>query len=282
MLEQLGCSQTVLGVLRGVWITRTFNWYTLILVLVWILSPLGGQASLRILYQQQHTNTTTGSVSYADIRVVDDSDILYLFDSNETRANFPLLRSIYGSVLTHPGAATQYADGSSKYFGKMVERLGGLDHAASSLTQDLWLNPRVPRLETMYDFNPMAPGRWLTVGNHDGLTNYSSLLGVPIRGIPALFDGNMTFTVNSSYHNFYCSEWMTNNDEIADWMSVNYDRFEFWPSHPGYESWSDSLRVNMTNLDEVKPSSRLESMYDMLTAVPGIYGLLGRYAKAHR
>jgi hypothetical protein len=63
--------------------------------------------------------------------------------------------------------------------------------------RDLWRNVRIPFLHMLSGYDKTRSD-WTTVPK-DMISDYSSLIGIPIRGFPATWEGNTTFTIQTNY-----------------------------------------------------------------------------------
>ena len=129
---------------------------TLVIVL-WGLSPLGGQSSLRLL-------------STRELSISGNQPVYYLDTSNDTRSwfddsmggmgNDKWITSIYLACLLAPNRTL-------------------------SAATDLWNNVKIPMIETLPDYDPdNTANPWIPVNRSQGLA-YSSLTGLMVAGLPS-------------------------------------------------------------------------------------------------
>lgn len=152
---------------------------------IWILSPLGGQAVLRVL--------STGTLP--DINL----GTMYIFNTSSVGVK---------SYLTNDAFA---AETSSIFFSSLIA-----PQSIQESPMDSWGNVKAPVLESLSAV-PDSDG-WYDIPEED--VDYSSLLGMPITGIPEV--GNTNFSMVSSYFYLVCSKpnCLPLSDEFL-WQSTN-------------------------------------------------------------
>ncbi|KAI1129564.1 hypothetical protein F5Y10DRAFT_147617 [Nemania abortiva] len=167
-LEQCMGSQTISRAFATQIKLRGLNFLGLSIVGLWSLSPIGSQASLRVI-----------SVG-ADLA------------SSQTSLNY---------IKTF----TEYQYGYAAGISEAITKIAGPTTASllagsllGSRFQDLWGNIRLPVVEQID--NKQATG-WMTVPEPSSLT-CSSLVGIPVGIIPGV--GNTSFTLPGSYLAFSC------------------------------------------------------------------------------
>lgn len=139
------------------------------LILLWILSPIGGQASLRAL--------DYGTIIESQPRT------MYYLDWNSTY---------------QPSQKTIEAEESSSESNFVASRLFTSALASTRAVQkssmDSWGNVKIPMLERLS--SPKDSDGWQSVDNSTNVT-YSSLIGVPISAFSPTH--NTTFSLETSY-----------------------------------------------------------------------------------
>ncbi|KAF2268966.1 hypothetical protein CC78DRAFT_565078 [Lojkania enalia] len=143
------------------------------LITLWILSPIGGQASLRIL--------DFSSITYSRPRILFSMDRNATYQPSEEillGVDEGMSRYISSSLFVSAMAST-----------KDVQQSG----------MDSWGNLKIPMLERL-PFIPDSDG-WTTIDRSLNVT-YSSLIGVPVSNISA--DRSTTFSLESWYWTFDC------------------------------------------------------------------------------
>lgn len=170
-IEQLLGSNTISGALITQVQLRAFNILGLILVVLWCLSPLGSQASLRVV----------------SVRRSFPSDVTSL-KALDTFAEYEL-----GS-----------AEGESEALTTVRAPFTAAMMSASLLknrNQDLWGNIRIPAIERLVVFDESTT--WLDIPDPTSV-EYPSLVGVPLTGLESTGTGSTTFTLSGSYLNVTC------------------------------------------------------------------------------
>jgi hypothetical protein len=173
VLDQLLGSTALFSTIATQLKFRNMGFVGLSLILLWILSPLGGQASLRAL--------DYGSISLSQSRT------MYHLDWNST---------FQASQIT--------LDGPDSSESKFVA--DSLFMSALSSTKDVqqsgmdsWGNLKIPMLERLSSAEEQ--GGWRSVANSTNVT-YSSLIGIPISTPSSL--RNTTMTLETSYWMLEC------------------------------------------------------------------------------
>lgn len=180
ILELLLASQTVWGTFESQVLLRRFTVFGTHLILLWCLSPLGGQASLRIL--------ETATVA----RVEGSQPILYLPTGG---------MSSYGmenGVLASGDAATSLAAINALYSANLLAPL-----SVKSSDEDTWGNLKIPWLPISEDA-PSQSGTWNVVSDLTSADNYSSLVGLPIAGLTRKPQTLQQFTYEYAYMDLKC------------------------------------------------------------------------------
>lgn len=174
LVQQCLGSQTISGAFLTQIRLRVLNVFAIFTILLWCLSPLGSQASLRV------------------ISVVD------------TYSNSPMhLASMNTFTEYHYG----FAEGVSEAVTTVANPVIASISAASLLgtrNQDLWGNIRFPMVENLDN----TSNGWMGVPQNNNLT-YASLVGTPVANLPRL--GNTSFTLPGSYLAISCSVFGSSN-----------------------------------------------------------------------
>lgn len=145
------------------------------LVLVWALSPLGGQASLRVFGQTAQSVISNTTVSYVGI--------------------------------SSPVMSYQYAGGDAEQYYVPVNALFGaalIDFAVTkSFSQDSWGNVRIPRIENLSASSKDENG-WYDSPTGASSDDYASLLGLSFSEITDDANTTTNFTIETSYWTLTC------------------------------------------------------------------------------
>ncbi|KAK6343784.1 hypothetical protein TWF696_007446 [Orbilia brochopaga] len=170
-LEQLTRSITISSTITTPYLLNSYNFLTGVLLCLWAVSPLGGQASLRIL--------RTNYVEYQKVL-----NITYLDPFNQS--SFVEIGADVGLSLTET---------NSIYVSSL---LSSASVKASPI--DSWNNIKIPLLESFENNSTAAKNDqgWYDVPMAN--VTYSSLLGTPIRNMTT----NSTAIIQSGYATVDC------------------------------------------------------------------------------
>ncbi|KAL4867500.1 hypothetical protein BDV12DRAFT_186671 [Aspergillus spectabilis] len=149
------------------------------LLILWAMSPLGGQSTIRLLYKANLTDVTHPELRYWD--------------------NGP-----FGSMFTRT-AIMVGNDGSwplsmrDLYLASLMQST-----ETKSGPVDQWANIKIPRLEAGNSSQATADG-WLPVKKSSQIEEFTSLFGMPVIGLPeAMSHGDVQFTVETTYVELSC------------------------------------------------------------------------------
>ncbi|KAK6521087.1 hypothetical protein TWF506_001320 [Arthrobotrys conoides] len=259
-LEQLTRTINIFTAITTPYFIKTYNWLSFILLLLWATSPLGGQASLRLLSTQLVPFQTP-----TDVRFLSPTNITSYISSGGRNYGTWRVQAEYLYTASLLGIA------SSKY-----------------RSVDLWDNVRIPFLEEIekQTSKPDANG-WYDVANQN--TTYSSLLGIPIRGLT----NNITVNVRTSYSKLSCpflelldgEPCFNGKDDrcfnagaphIPDWIFPAVQPNRTWPGYGSY------LAVGM-NISQTAPEAlngnESPDPVDLIFESPGSRGLSVAWCK---
>jgi hypothetical protein len=171
-LEQLVGCQSVFTALERQITLRSWSIVGLFSVLVWLLSPVGGQSALRLLGQQSKNVASIATVRYMDPQSSRGSVLGGASDVNSGRATYT---SIFLAALLS----------SSKY---------------QDTSMDLWGNLKLPLYRSIEN---VTSREWKPVVGHNGENaTYGSLIGVPVVGMPT--DGFSNFSIKARQFDVTC------------------------------------------------------------------------------
>lgn len=176
-LEQLMGSRTVASAFATQVQLRSFNLIGLALILVWSLSPIGGQAILHILFTPEKYTTSVANISYFNSRQQSYSTPAGPF-KNQWYPGFTVL---FGSSLLAPTTVKK-----------------------SSM--DIWGNAKIPYFSSIVSNGSKDEDGWVQVSGNNGSIVYSSLFGIPLFGLEF---GNTTLNLESSYIELSCANMST-------------------------------------------------------------------------
>jgi len=189
-LEQLTGSRTVFGAVHTQFHLGSYNLMGLALILIWIMSPIGGQSTSRLLGTNHHETNRSTLVHYTDTRGSLFSTWLSLDGSNSYDVG--LLSTVLSASITAP----------------LVIKNSSLD---------LWGNVKIPYLLS-------SESSWSPTGQMDS-SSYSSTVGLPIFGLP---DGRTTFSVESTQVQLNCTTLrpkVNSNSSTGIEISLNSDNY---------------------------------------------------------
>lgn len=189
-LEQLIGSQSFFASVERQFGLRRVDFLGIAIISAWLLSPLGGQSSLRLLSTQPSTAVIDAPIKYYGVdQFAKDS----LFSEHMEEYSWAQYAPLYMTALQT----------SRQTYNKPT---------------DLFGNIRIPDLLSL-DTTSQASN--LSSQWHDVVdsmkTTYSSLLGVPTIDVPQI--GNVSFTLESSYWQVRCSAFTRG----APWGSPSND-----------------------------------------------------------
>ncbi|KAK2774983.1 hypothetical protein FQN52_000195 [Onygenales sp. PD_12] len=172
LLEQLNSSTSFAGTVISILALRRFGILTTAILLLWAMSPLGGQSALRMLSQTSSELSQNISVAYMNM-------------------NNPSGFSGTASMGDTLGAT------DSLYTASLLATQG-----MRSSPRDLWSWPKIPLLRALPpNESDTGSNPWRTC-SQENQTVYSSLVGLMIQGIPS--DKETEFAVESSYFDLDC------------------------------------------------------------------------------
>ncbi|KAI5300247.1 hypothetical protein KEM55_008575 [Ascosphaera atra] len=161
-----------------------FQLLTIAIVFLYVCSPLGGQAGLRLLYA---TNTSSTRIE----------EIVYL-DSGPAGQLYPVVE------LSIPNSTSIYGTQSQS-----VYQAGLMQSPNSKLgPRDVWGNVKIPRLSAFDGTEAKSDTNgWFYMDDIDpAVENYFSLFGHPIVSLDKYKDPKVEFTMESAYVQLKCSE----------------------------------------------------------------------------
>ncbi|SMQ55775.1 unnamed protein product [Zymoseptoria tritici ST99CH_3D1] len=146
----------------------------LILLVAWAFSPLGGQATLRVLRLQSSDTLTTNDIMYMT------NNITYMtYVSGSLGLLGTLINGLFNAALLGP-------------------------RRVKESPVDTWNNVKIPMIEYIaQDQQLIINSTWLPVPQDDNVV-YSSLIGIPISTMPS--DSRSTFFMETSYLILDCSK----------------------------------------------------------------------------
>lgn len=185
-LEQLLSSKTVVSAVTLPFSLRLFNVLTVPLIVLWALSPIGGQASRRVILTGPLVSDSYTNVSYLDSNSQFRMGGLWGGSTNVTE--WPIYTAAYVGALVAPPAVKDSA-------------------------QDVFAHFKIPMVEYLESSSPGRDDRAFIPVTDYSKVAWSALLGIPMSlvngsssnaSLPSV--ANTTFNVESSYWNMDCAE----------------------------------------------------------------------------
>ncbi|EMD89929.1 hypothetical protein COCC4DRAFT_125537 [Bipolaris maydis ATCC 48331] len=173
-LELLMASQSVWGTVESQLNMQRVTLVGVNLLFLWALSPLGGQASLRLMTRQNLD-------SFADTK------LRYLTTGPGG--------SMWGLSSTYVGSG-RFADAGALYSAALLAPL-----ETKIGPRDPWNNVKIPNIDYINSTHADTEG-WITVPAIQQPETYSALVGLPIVGLPQTRRSN--FTMESTYLTVEC------------------------------------------------------------------------------
>lgn len=144
------------------------------MILLWALSPLGGQSALRLLQVSPRLASANATIRYLPIGA---SSMTAMNGASGALIGWPSYASIYMTALI-------------------------TSRSQQNSSQDLFGNVRIPSLDSLTPPLTVGNQSWTTV-NYSQEIPYSSMLGIPVVGIPVT--GNLSFNIVSRYLAIDCN-----------------------------------------------------------------------------
>ncbi|CBX94473.1 hypothetical protein LEMA_P119640.1 [Plenodomus lingam JN3] len=174
-LELLMASQSVWGTFESQLLMQRLTIVGANLLFLWSLSPLGGQASLRLMQRGQQASSTPMRLRY--LTTGPAGAMSSLATGSTQRGKYAEAGALYNAALLAPQAV----------------KLG---------PQDPWGNVKIPSLAAL-NTSSADPNGWLDIPSRFSIPEqYASLVGVPIAGIP--LDSENNFTIEYNYLSVDC------------------------------------------------------------------------------
>ncbi|OBS22456.1 hypothetical protein FPOA_08793 [Fusarium poae] len=230
-LEFLLTSQTTIAAVKNIFAFRHIQIWTIGIVAIWSLSPLGGQAAVRSLDLQspRHFEKMKAAhyFSQAPLRTICQSsrssgstfpcESVFGSASNALSNDLPGFRRVVNTAFSRTDVRLSHPNGSSDGYDAVIEQLGGVSKVARLGKQDIWGNVRIPFMELLPEYDDQNPESWTKVPS-DKYVPYSSFVGVPIRGgsrHEAV--GNTSMVLHTRYQTLSCGDTFNG----TSWFKLN-------------------------------------------------------------
>ncbi|KAJ0424726.1 hypothetical protein BJY00DRAFT_309143 [Aspergillus carlsbadensis] len=237
-LEQLNGSTSFAGTFSLVLALRRPGILTIGILLLWAMSPLGGQSALRMISEAPSAVGGNISLAYMNMTWVSGFE-----GASSMSRTGPPMRAMYTTSLL----ASEEARNSPR---------------------DVWGWPKIPLLRTLSPSNDSDAWR-TTASSGNGSTTYSALIGLVLQGIP--LDLDVEFPVESSYFDLDCyfvANNLTSEETLqrmgentlvyrnASILFGNYGRFDI-PGERNYSNFFVDSSYNFTGLIDARHNINL-------------------------
>ncbi|OAG12118.1 uncharacterized protein CC84DRAFT_1079243 [Paraphaeosphaeria sporulosa] len=219
-LEQLIGSTSLFSALERQISLRGFSLIGYILMILWLLSPLGGQSALRLMGEETNSVFSNGTIQYLNPDTVVGTAMGAASDINSARSVFSPI--FLASLLS-----------SSKY---------------QDTSMDLWGNVKMPRFASV---ESSTSDEWKTIKS-DNNTNitYASLIGIPVAQLDKI--GASNFSVKARQWDVDCDKNEMQGGKQADFgsMDVSTWKVAYTPVNSSCSKWPCSISFkSMANND---------------------------------
>jgi hypothetical protein len=194
-------SQSVWGTFESQLLMQRLTVVGVNLLFLWALSPLGGQASLRLMTRNLRDTHTSGKLRYMTTGPA---------------------ATMWGLSSTYIDSG-KFADAGALYTAALLAPL-----STKLGTQDPWGNVKIPSLEAM-NLSSLSANGWYTVpADASSPEDYSSLVGLPIVGLP--LRDRSSFNLQYTYLSLDCQPFTqapypgVNGSD--DYYTTNFTRLE--------------------------------------------------------
>lgn len=167
---------------------RSLNLLSLLLIVIWSLSPLGGQASLRVVGSRMQASTITRTLQYVNTSM---DEMPYI--GGDTASQFVPVNALFGAALV--GASS-----------------------SSTSSVDAWGNMRIPWIENLNSSTADAEG-WVSIPQLNSSDDYTSLIGLPLSMISDASNLTTSFDIETSYWTLSCPVF----EDLGDGHDANGD-----------------------------------------------------------
>lgn len=187
-LERIVGCQSLFSAIERQYTLRHVDALGVLILLVWLLSPVGGQSSLRLLTYEPRTIQSTDAAWF-----------------------YPMQAFIWVSLLDFNNAF-RFHHISVPYMAALQSSTQTTDSST-----DMWGNLKIPDVRYLKAYgNITTIGDWVQIDNDTDIV-YTSLLGLPVFGLST--SGNMTFNLTSHYWSVDCDRAVRDDHLLRWWPS---------------------------------------------------------------
>lgn len=214
-------SQSVWGTVESQFLMQRFTIVGANLLFLWALSPLGGQASLRLMQRDQEAIYGSSKLRYMTTGPA--GAIFSMATSTFQRGKFAEAGALFNAALLAP-------------------------QAIKTGRQDSWGNVKIPRYEAL-DLSTMGSDGWLAAPSTVEVPEtYAALVGLPVAGLTATADSNFTMEYNYVYVKCgpFQQERYPGTHGTGDRTATNYTKLDLLL--PG-QVWSNKSQPDLQPFD---------------------------------
>lgn len=177
ILELLNGSQNLLAAFERALFLPGLGFLSIVVMLLWTLSPVGGQSALRVLSRKILSTSNTTIVYYFDTTSTGDEAGAWTGAESVATFDNPINAILQASLTS-------------------LERVKG---------RDIWGNIKIPVLQYVPSYTAgQSEDGWYDFDENDYHSPYSSLTGLLVSGLNKTMETNII--IESSYFNLTCAE----------------------------------------------------------------------------
>ncbi|KAJ4992952.1 hypothetical protein SVAN01_01656 [Stagonosporopsis vannaccii] len=218
-IERLVGCQSLFSTFERQFAFRRVDLLGLSLLVAWILSPVGGQSSLRLLSTKPLLVPVNDTVKYFPIEGY--SKETHITSLTNAEVAWPLFAPLYMTALL---TSRQYLD----------------------LPMDQFSNIKIPDVFQLGSYSASAPNdTWFNVPESPS-PEYTSIIGIPIAGLPET--GNTSFSLASHYWSVDCEPMQFYSEFVNDTLDTLQTRFQSFSLSPNTTlSYNDPQNITHFN-----------------------------------
>jgi hypothetical protein len=242
IIELLNGSQNLLSAFERAILLPGLGFLSIVVMLLWALSPVGGQSALRVLSRKSLSSWNTTIIYYFDNTAAPEdegaweSEMSFLQQEN-------LINAIFAASINS------------------LERVKG---------RDIWGNVKIPVLQYVHSYIvDQSKDGWYDFDENNYDSPYSSLTGIVVSGLKKGMETN--FVIESSYFNLTCTEPVffernsIGREEFATWVGTLYHRRDNSSKlFQGDSPWWTSYMIDSNYV--YKPYMVVEPRYNVIYA----------------